>query len=101
MLNENYDYLNVPISQETIKHFNQYIELTGMDPTKALEWAINRLTFLYRADEGFPKKAILNISGKSYPCWVLGETEDHGIKFYRILRGTSVDTERADQVGII
>ena len=100
MLNANRHYLEVPVSQETIKHFNDYIKLTEMDPTKALEWAINRLTSLYWADEGFPKKAVINISGEFYPCWVLGEKHEHGIDLYRIARGTSVDICRADQIVI-
>ena len=100
MINANYNYLNVPISQETIKHFNDYITLTGIEPTMALELAINRLTSLYWADEGFPKKAVINISGKGYPCWILGEAESCGMKCYRVLRGTSVETCRANQVEI-
>ena len=101
MSHTNQNYLNVPISQETINHFENYIEMTEMDASSALEWAINRLTSPYWADEGFPKRGIINISGKSFPCWIVGESEKGKIKTYRIVRGTSVDTYRADQVEIL
>lgn len=95
MSDTNQNYLNVPVSQECIQHFNNYIKITGVDPSKALEWAINRLTSLYWADEGFPKKAICHvICNESYLCWVLGEYIEKysGIKMYRIAeRGQVLD----------
>jgi len=98
------NFLEVPVSNETIKHFNDYIKLTETNPTKALEWAINRLTSLYWPDEGYPKKGVIIFSKEDKrPCWVLGETIDKNtnIMFYRISQGTLVETIRSDQIEIL
>lgn len=98
------NFLEVPVSNETIKHFNEYIKITNMNPTKALEWAINRLTSLYWPDEGYPKKGVIVYSeNDKSPCWVLGEEIDKysGIKLYRVGRGTDVVFIRADQIEIL
>ena len=102
-MNKSNVVLNVPISQEIIDRFNNYIILTGIDATYALEWAIKRLTMLHQCDEGYPKKAVIHYSKSTESCWVLGEKidQDSELKLYRIGRGTDVDTIRADQIEVL
>lgn len=96
-------FLNVPVSEEIAQRFNNYIALTEIDATYALEWSIKRLTELYQPDEGYPKKGVIVYSeDDKSPCWVLGEIIDEYYgKLYRIVSGTYVDEIKADQIEIL
>ena len=103
-MSESNIFLKVPVSKEIVDRFNNYVTMTGIDATYALEWAINRLTMLHQPDEGYPKKGVIVYSeNNKSPCWVLGEKIDKysGIKLYRVGRGTDVNFIRADQIQIL
>ncbi len=97
-------FLNIPISSEVANRFKNYIKITGMNETQALEWAINRLASQFEVDEGFPKKGIIHTGCKN-ACWVLGEAKNttHNIKLYRIVKEgeTTVQTINSIQVEIL
>ena len=101
-MTKSYVSLEVPISEETALNLHNYMMYTGIDQTTAIEHAIYLLTWQFEADKGYPKRGNIIISGKKYPCWVIGEMVDtRNIKQYRIVDGTNVDCIRADQVEIL
>ena len=98
MNNTHQKCLNVPISQTTADRFNNYIKLTGIDASYALEYAISRLTAKFWIDKKKKKKATINIAGRKTFCWVLGKVNNDDIDYYRVIIGSTIDMCKAEQI---